>query len=296
MSSLSPDGHCEITQNNQLLAQCSLWWRNTPPYLNEKLGYIGQYGANSREASHALLHQACQKLASQGCTMAIAPINGNTWNSYRFITYRGSEPPFFLEPDNPNEWVGDILSFGFSPFAEYYSALTTDLTQLDPRLNRVRQRLQHQGVQIRTFNLDSWEAELANLYHLCCISFRSNFLYTPISQAEFIAQYQPILPYLKPEFFFIAECQQQTVGFLFAIPDYLQTAKDTLIIKTVAILPSRQYAGLGNVLVADCQTQAASLGYRRAIHALMHAANPSRNLSARYAQTMRRYSLFAKPL
>lgn len=296
MTSHSPDSHCEMTENTRLLAQCSLWWQNTPYYPNHKLGYIGHYAASDRTSSHRVLQQACQKLASQGCTIAIAPIDGNTWHSYRFITYRGSEPPFFLEPDNPNEWVEDIRSFGFSPFAEYHSALNTDLTQIDPRLDKVRQRLQNQGIQIRCINLDTWEAELEKIYHLSCISFEKNFLYTPISQAEFIAQYQPILPYIKAEFVLIAESQQQTVGFIFAIPDYLQATIDTLIIKTVAILPGRKYAGLGNVLVADCQNTAAALGYRRAIHALMHDANPSSNLSAHYAQIIRRYTLFAKAL
>jgi hypothetical protein len=38
------------------------------------------------------------------------------------------------------------------------------------------------------------------------------------------------------------------------------------------------------------------LGYRRAIHALMHAANPSRRISGHTARTIRRYTLFARPL
>uniref|UniRef100_A0ACD5GNK2 Uncharacterized protein n=1 Tax=Desertifilum tharense IPPAS B-1220 TaxID=1781255 RepID=A0ACD5GNK2_9CYAN len=89
----------------------------------------------------------------------------------------------------------------------------------------MRQRLQHQGVQIRTFNLDSWEAELANLYHLCCISFRSNFLYTPISQAEFIAQYQPILPYLKPEFFSLPNASSKPLAFCLLSPTICKLPK-----------------------------------------------------------------------
>jgi hypothetical protein len=38
------------------------------------------------------------------------------------------------------------------------------------------------------------------------------------------------------------------------------------------------------------------LGYRYAIHALMVEDNRSRKISAHYAQVMRRYTLFAKPL
>jgi hypothetical protein len=38
------------------------------------------------------------------------------------------------------------------------------------------------------------------------------------------------------------------------------------------------------------------MGFRRAIHALMHETNVSRRLSDRYARTMRRYALFSRPL
>lgn len=71
---------------------------------------------------------------------------------------------------------------------------------------------------------------------------------------------------------------------------------DTVIIKTVAVLPGRAYAGLGNVLVARVQAIAYALGYRRAIHALMHDSNNSRNLSDRYARSIRRYTLYARKL
>jgi hypothetical protein len=44
------------------------------------------------------------------------------------------------------------------------------------------------------------------------------------------------------------------------------------------------------------QRKARALGFRRAIHALIHESNVSGRISARTAQTMRRYALFAKPL
>jgi hypothetical protein len=90
------------------------------------------------------------------------------------------------------------------------------------------------------------------------------------------------------------------VGFIFALPDALQSTRgeaiDTVIIKTVAVLPERAYAGLGAFLVDMCQEISRSLGYRKAIHALMYDANNSRNISNRYARVIRRYTLFARKL
>jgi pyruvate,water dikinase len=131
-----------------------------------------------------------------------------------------------------------------------------------------------------------------------------NFLYTPIAEAEFIGQYRAMQPYLRPQLVLMAEREGRPVGFLFALPDWAQAQRgqsiDTIVIKTVAVLPlavnGRELAGLGNALVARCHADAAASGYSRAIHALMHDANNSRNLSSRYAQPMRRYVLLAKQL
>ena len=71
---------------------------------------------------------------------------------------------------------------------------------------------------------------------------------------------------------------------------------DTVILKTVAVLPGRASAGLGSVLVDKVHLTAHGFGFRQAIHALMHETNKSRNISGHYAQTIRRYTLFAHRL
>jgi GNAT superfamily N-acetyltransferase len=310
---MQPDTNLVLMQDQTTIAaRCSLWWQNPPDYADHQPGLIGHYVAQDSVAARSLLNSACDQLAAQGCTIAIAPIDGNTWQSYRFMIDRGTEPPFFLEPDHPPEYPQQFLQAGFAPLAYYSSALVVDLMQKNPRLQPVAQRLSKLGVSIRSidstqFNTEfdtgfdtEFDTELERIYQLSRISFRQNFLYTPLAAAEFIAQYHPIKPYLDPRLVLVAEHQQRLVGFLFAIPNLEQAKRgeaiDTVIIKTVAILPERPYAGLGSILVEQIQTIAHQLGYRRAIHALMHEDNKSRNLSDRYAKPIRRYALFSKLL
>ncbi len=297
----TPDAHwLLIRDNHELVGRCSLWWRNTPPYPKHHLGLIGHYAIQDAAAAAQLLTHACTQLATQGCTLAVAPIDGNTWRRHRLLTQRGKEPVFFLEPDNPDDWQSHFLNQGFTPFASYSSALNTNLSYVDSTVQNVSDRLQHLGVQIRSVNLSHSETELQQIYHVAIRSFRHNFLYMPITEAEFIAQYRAVLPYIQPDFVLIAEHDDRMVGFLFAVPDWLAKERgepvNTIIIKTVAVLPERVYAGLGHWLVAHCQNCADQLGFTRAIHALMHDANPSRNLSKRYAQIMRCYTLFSKQI
>jgi GNAT superfamily N-acetyltransferase len=282
-----------------VVARYSLWWGGTPEHEGHRLGYIGHYAARDAGVAHELLERACAQLAAHA-GLAVAPIDGNTWNRYRLLTQRGPEPVFFLEPDNPDDWPAHFLASGFTPLAAYYSALNDDVTRPDPRTGELLRRQREQGIRLRCLDLDRFEEELRALWRLALASFQRNFLYTPISENDFLAQYLPLRQYLRPELVLIAEREQQPVGFMLAVPDLLQSRRgqaiDTVILKTVAVDPQAAGGGLGTLLVAHCQDEAARLGYRRAIHALMYEANFSRRISSHTARSIRRYTLFARPL
>jgi GNAT superfamily N-acetyltransferase len=222
------------------------------------------------------------------------------------VIERGGEPPFFLEPDTPDAWVSHFTAAGFETLATYSSALARDLTQRDPRLDALAARLAERHIVIRQLDLARADDDLRRLLAMSLAAFKDNFLYTPIDEAEFMEQNRRILPVVRPELVLLAEQRgeghddNELVAFLFAVPDVLQQKRgqtpDTIIIKTVAVKPGLAHAGLGSLLVAEVQQRAAALGYTRAVHALMHESNVSRNISRRYAETIRRYALFAKRL
>lgn len=287
----------------QPLARCSLWWKNVPIYGAERLGLIGHYAAHEANAARCLLDQACAHLAAQQCTLAVGPLDGNTFRHYRLLTERAvdgpQQPPFFLEPDNPDGWPDHWQQAGFHAFAHYVSAIG-ELPAEDPRTASLAQQVADHGVLIRAVDLTDFAAELQRIYQVVLKSFQHNFLYTPIDAAEFMAQYLPIRHYIQPDLVLLAEQAGEPVGFIFALPDLAQAqrgaALDTVILKTVGVVPKWGGIGVGGLLVARCQMAARRLGYRYAIHALMVEDNISRKISAHYAQVMRRYTLFAKPL
>src|SRR5688572_2838826 len=110
-----------VEPEGEVAARCSLWWRNPPAYPGQRLGVIGHYGASNGEAGAQLLALACEQLAVQGCTMAVGPMDGNTWQRYRLVTQQGQEPPFFLEPENPADWPDHFARGGFMTLARYFS-------------------------------------------------------------------------------------------------------------------------------------------------------------------------------
>jgi len=292
--------HIAAVQDGVVVARCSLWWTQTPELPQKQAGIVGHFAATNSAGARELLDSACFKLKRHGCNLVIGPMDGNTWRRYRLLTERGPEPPFFLEPDNPDDWPGFFTDAGFVPLATYFSASNEDLTVEDPRIPRTLDRLDRSGVKLRPLNPDRFVEELRLIYEVSRVSFQSNFLYTPISEAEFLTQYAAVRPHVRPELIMLAEHAGQPVGFVFGIPDLAQAKRgqpiNTMVLKTVAVLPGRTYAGLGNVLVAVCQQQARALGFRRVIHALMHESNNSLNLSGHYARPFRRYTLYSRSL
>ena len=287
---LTPDGR----------GRCSLWWSSTPPLEGKRIGYVGHFAVTDSSAAPPLLRWACDRLAAEGCASAVGPIDGSTWQRYRLITERGDEPPFLLEPDNPDDWPDLFTAAGFTPLAHYSSALNATLAAPDPRLPMLAQKLHDAGYTIRTVDMDHFEDELRRAHALSLLSFAGNFLYSPIGEADFLAQYAAIRRFIRPDLVLLAERKGELAGYLFAIPDLLRAQRgepvNTVILKTLAVHPAHGSIGLGSLLMARGHEVARQAGFTRAIHALFRDTNLSGRISAHTAHVFRRYTLFARPL
>ena len=283
-----------------LVARCSLWGRRDSHGAPVPDGLIGHYAAANADAGKELLERALDRHRAEGRERVIGPMDGSTWHRYRLLTDRGSEPTFFMEPTDPDEWPIHFTDVGFAPLATYTSALNADLSRVDPRSDGCRADLERSGVTLRTLDIERFEDELAAIHKLSLTAFANNFLYSPIEIGEFLVSYVPIRAHIIPELIFLAEHDGHLAGFIFAIPDLLESARGepqrTVVVKSMAVHPDYGGNGLGGVLMDDCQRAARNLGFVRAIHALMQETNLSRRISRRYGTTIRRYTLYEKPL
>ncbi len=297
-----PDLHLgAISDAGSIGARCSLWWQRVPQLPGERPGFIGHLEADDDGAASLLIERSCARLSSEGCSLAVAPIDGDVWHRYRLVVERGTEPPFFLEPNTPDSWVDHFTSNGFSVMARYLSAATYDLDAALLRTERHSARLQAQGIQFRHPDLSAWQDELRRLYPVILEAFRNQLLFSSIDEQEFVELYQPIRPVVRPELVVIAEHHRQPVGFLFAVPDMLQSQRgfiDTVIMQVIAVHPEFERYGMGGELVQCAYDAARDLGFRRAIHALMQEGKPSARLFQRYfkQKVIRRYALFSRRL
>ena len=293
-----------LDADGAVVGRCAAWWRDTPSLPAGRCGFIGHWAATDDQAvAQALLSTACDALRATGCAVAAGPVDGSTWRSYRFVTGGTEAPPFFMEPTNPPEHPRQFTAFGFRPLASYHSSIDAALDEQDEQdeqTDRAEQRMRRAGVSLRPLDTARAAEELRAIHGIVTVAFRHALLYQPLPLAEFIGQYELLRPHLAAEWVTVAMHGDRPVGFVFAVPDLLQAragrAIDQAIIKTLAVLPGRDYAGLGAVLIAAGRATARAAGCRRVIHALMHEANYSRRIRAEFTQPLRRYEVYALPL
>jgi GNAT superfamily N-acetyltransferase len=226
-------------------------------------------------------------------------MDGSTWRRYRLLTERGDAPPFFLEPDNPDDWPLHFEALGFHALAHYYSSINDNNARCKDH-SALARRLERAGYSLRSLTSQDMEAELGRLWQLSSAEFGDNFLYVPIAEAEFLDLYTPLLDQLRPELVVIMEWRGKPVAFCLALPDLLQAKRgqpvDTVIFKSIAVLQAHHGKGLAAVMLAQINRTARALGMHRSIHALMHEDNASRLLDRPLMRDFRRYTLYARPL
>ncbi len=289
-----------LDAEQNIRARCSIWWRDTANVNGSTTGAIGHYAATDAEYGEAVLQHACRELKNRRCDIAVGPLDGNTWRRYRFITERGRAKPFFLEPDNPDEWPLHFGNRGFSVLAHYVSEINPDMANRQPELGSLRAKFASLGVQIEPVDIEYPVDDMAGIYRVVCESFRNAFLYTPLDIDSYCYIYEPLLMQVDPGLMLVARHDDEVVGFILAPPDFMQLSyqksMDAIVLKTVAVLPRKEYSGLGRVLIVDLLANAIDMGFTTAISALMQTENRSQKISSDCAGPMRGYSLFAKEL
>jgi len=273
-------------------------------YVNEQLSYqghtvicIGAYACVNNDAVAAeLLNVAITKSEALGYHYIIGPMNGSTWNDYRFA--KGEvDRSFFLDVTNPSYYNNQFVFAGFRSIAEYCSGEDNSLRSSKEQLDRFQQHYTKQGVKIRNIDLDNLQEELYKIADFANKAFADNFLFTPMCRIQFVQKYTLLQAFMNPEFILIAEDQEGNMqAILFAIEDISNSERKTLIIKTMACKLDTTFRGIATYLGRRLVQIAYEKGYERIIHALMHKSNLSLNASNNFGSTFREYVLYGKKL
>lgn len=240
-------------------------------------GYIGCFEMNDKDLGRRQLEEYVKHLTNAGHKRIVAPINGDTWHTYRLMSWSGDEPAFPFEPYNPL-WYNDIYAeFGFKPLKNYRSDKFS-MEFVEPP-SRTDTKLSFR---------DYRAGDLKLIYDISLHGFDENFLYDDISFEAFSRLYQPILPMIDKELVVIAEVDDAPVGFMFSF-----AAGDRLILKTMAVLPEYRSMGIGAKMFHHILFAGQRKSLRTAIAALIAEGNNSYRIASKYgSEKIREYTLY----
>jgi hypothetical protein len=257
---------------------------------------LGQYEAINDDKVVNLIFDKIEKLAKlYNVTTLIGPMNGSTWFNYRLP--QSSNQLFFTEEASKDYYKEHFNKVGFSPIASYFSAKDTGINYT-LGIDDLIEKFYKKGLTIRNINLDDFENELTRLYLLISESFKKNKFYSPIAYQVFLNKYLSLKSIINPNYFLIAEDENKNIiGFFMCLHDFYNQKEKTLIAKTIARSPLKEWAGLGSVLSESIMIRAKKDGYQSIIHAFMQDENHSTNLSNKTTHNIiNKYHLYEKSL
>lgn len=290
---------CWIVLRNELpVARLAVYNNPNLVFQGKHAGCIGNYECeNDPETARLILKKAFERLKELQISFVIGPMNGSTWDNYRFSTHHNAAP-FLLEPHHHLYYNDQFRENGFGIISGYTSSFDTDLPHDSPELLEREQHFLEMGVTIRPIDLEHFDAELERLYPFVTAAFQTNFLYTPIAWEAFRDKYREAIKIINPDFVLIAEdAQKQPVGFMFNYQNLYCTTEKQLVVKTIARSYDKQWSGLGHVIANKAVAHAKQQGFSALIHAFMIEEATSTGISRNFSgEVYKNYALYGREL
>jgi hypothetical protein len=286
-----PVGHIVVEDaNKNTLGSISIY--DNEHYKNTLV--LGNYNCIDNSDVAKILFDAVKTRAQQEkYPRLIGPMNGTTWDNYRFCN-TSSVSDYFSDPPQQNWFIQQWQENGFTEMERYFTAIDRTLHYDNHEALHWENTITEKNIRIRKINLGDYQNELRKLWALSSRVFANNIWYSPITENYFIQKYNRLNMILNPEVTLLAENQQgDLIGFIFCFDDHWCTTEKRIIIKTLARDPSRNYAGIAQVLTNRINKYALVNGYESILHAFMHINNKSSKLSAQLSgEPMKYYSLY----
>lgn len=174
-----------LISENKVCARAALYNNPHLCYQNKKTFCIGNYeSVNNQNISSEILMHLSLEAERNGAEFLIGPMDGSTWDSYRFSVHH-NHPNFFLEPLHHLYYNEHFLNAGYKIIAKFFSSVDTNLKYDSDYVITRENELKHGGVTFRNIDLSEYEKELEKLFEFNSIAFRTNFLYTPLDREAF---------------------------------------------------------------------------------------------------------------
>lgn len=292
----------QAIESGKVLGQATIYLEKTPQIEGKQVAAIGDFECENMDIAREILEKCEELIKKEEFKTIVAPMNGNTWNKYRCLSYTTEEPVFTLENVNKEEYNDVLLEKGYMDKYKYTST-KADLKDryVSKGIGKIKEKLLKENITIRNFNKQEYIKDLKCVYQVASKCFTNNPLFTVAEEALFLEQYEKYLEYIDEELFLLVEKEGRVIGFNFCIPNYNQMKDigkiDTVIVKTIAILPEYAKYGITALLSEKTAEAMEAKNYTKWIYAFMYENNKiQKNTNRNKTKVIRRYTLYQKEI
>ena len=170
----------------------------------------------------ALFDAAGQWLRDQGMTQVRGPIDLATHNNCLFLADGFDSSPVVMMPYNPAYYLQFMEQDGWHKAKDAYAYDLPIDRPLAPQYEKGYRIAVKSGVQFRPIRLkgEGFQQDVISLYNLFTKAFANNWSSTPRTQEEFVEEAKSLQTLVDPDIFWVAEYNNEMIGFFMALPDY----------------------------------------------------------------------------
>lgn len=215
------------------------------------------------------------------------PINGSIWHQYRCIKQADNSEYFKSEPLSEIYYYRLLTQMRPLSEVSYYSAFREKFAKVMGAIKTEFGKLTAAGFDIKELENVSYE-QLLSIVKISKMVFHNSWGYTDLTEKDFLQLYSSdkIAAHLNKLYLLYKD--RQIIG-------YCSTSKEdeqTLIIKTICILPKFQGLGLGNAMAYKIHINAQKEGFKKIIYALIREGNKVKNFPTDDTLIFRQYAAF----
>ena len=203
---------------------CAIRNRNHEAIHGEALGFFGWFECvDDPEVAGALFGAVRGWLRERGLRAMRGPTSFSTNDTCGLLIAGDRGPPMLLMPYNPPYYPPLLEGAGLRKAKDLYAWHLT-VGNWPEGLFRAEKRLRRRhGVRVRALDMSKLEEELVLVRRLYGSSWKRNWGFVPMTEAEtdhMAAEFRRIL---DPELVLFAETPEgETIGFILAVPDFNQ--------------------------------------------------------------------------
>jgi GNAT superfamily N-acetyltransferase len=195
-----------------------------PNYNSLHQSNVGCFGLfeciNDCDVATSLLERTESWLREKGRTEIMGPIDYSTNYVCGLLVDGFQFPPTILTAHNPPYYRELIERCGFTKAKDWYAWWFADSAKAVAQLRRLAARFNRRcPASIRSANLKNLRDESRRLRHIYNQAWAKNWGFVPFTEAEIEFMTKELKPLLLPEFAWVAEIEDEPVGFTLCVPD-----------------------------------------------------------------------------